>query len=146
MNEISVFFYVLEQDDLISRLRFACKLAQKATESRQLLVFWCEDEEMKNQLDNLLWSFSAADFIPHCDQNHLDKNHCLIWLASYPELVEKADLLVNLTNSKDIDFPNGCRKIYEIVSQETKTLEITRARYLRYKNSGFLLDTHKIDK
>ena len=60
-----VDFYVLETSEPSARLRYACKLAEKAYKLDHVIHAHTNSGAEANALDNLLWTFRDGSFVPH---------------------------------------------------------------------------------
>ena len=65
MGEPQVDFYVLTGDEPGARLRFACRLVEKAWLKRHRVRVQLEPGGELEDFDQLLWTFSDRAFIPH---------------------------------------------------------------------------------
>jgi DNA polymerase-3 subunit chi len=62
---LRVDFYVIEGAAAASRLRVACRLAEKAYLASQRALIWHCDRAELETLDELLWTFADGSFVPH---------------------------------------------------------------------------------
>ena len=60
-----VDFYVLPSQEPSARLRFACRLVEKAWLKRHRVRVQCEPGGELEALDHLLWTWSDRSFLPH---------------------------------------------------------------------------------
>ena len=66
MSKLTVSFYVLSASKAQDFLGFICQLTQTAlNKSTQSLVILADNEQLLSELDEALWAFDAASFIPH---------------------------------------------------------------------------------
>jgi DNA polymerase-3 subunit chi len=132
---VQVSFY----SDAADPLHYACRLIRRALASGKP-VGVCVPPAQAARLDGLLWSFEAAEFIPHRR-----------WDGATPPapgevlLVDDAaglphrGLLLNLGD----DMPGAAlefERVLEVIGMEPQRVEAGRARYRRYKQSGAKLD------
>jgi len=132
---VQVSFY----SDAADPLHFACRLIRRALASGKP-VGVCVAASQAARLDELLWSFDAAEFIPHRR-----------WDGTTPPapgevlLVEDAarlphrGLLLNLGDdmpSDALDF----ERVLEVIGQEPARVQAGRARYRVYQQAGAKLD------
>lgn len=127
---------------------YACRLVRKALAAQSKLVVQLQDAQQLAQFDALLWSFSATDFLPHCDINNAE-------LAPFtPVLLRVANgdnaapinttifathpILVSLSADIPADFGHFERLI-EIVSPAPEKLQAGRQRYRHYQQQGYAL-------
>ena len=60
-----VDFYILNTDSNNSRLRFICRITDKAIRAQNHVFINTANEEDAHNLNKLLWTFSPGSFIPH---------------------------------------------------------------------------------
>jgi len=60
-----VDFYVLPGTEARARLKFACRVAEKAYLAGQRVFVWLEDAAELQSFDDLLWTFADRSFVPH---------------------------------------------------------------------------------
>ena len=60
-----VEFYVLPGTEERERLKFACRVAQKAYLAGQRVFVWLDDAAQLERFDELLWTFVDRGFVPH---------------------------------------------------------------------------------
>ena len=60
-----VDFYVLAATDSSARLRFACRLTEKAYGLNRKIHAYTSSAAMARELDELLWTFRQGSFVPH---------------------------------------------------------------------------------
>ena len=126
------------------RLLYACRLLRKAAASgAQVLV--TADEETLAQVDQMLWTFSAIDFVPHCFADappNLHENTPIVLSAS-PSTHLRLGILLNLGPDLPSDFEQFAR-IIEIVSEDMTDRQQARKRWKRYASAGCALSSHDL--
>jgi DNA polymerase-3 subunit chi len=60
-----VDFYVSADAGEATRLRLACRVAEKAYLGKQRVVVFIEDPALLPRFDDLLWTFGDGSFVPH---------------------------------------------------------------------------------
>ena len=132
---LQVSFY----SDAAEPLQFACRLIRRALASGKP-VGVCVGAAAATRLDELLWSFDAAEFIPHRR-----------WDGTTPAvpgevlLVEDAARLPHrglLLNLRD-DIPSDAlafERVLEVIGQAPERVQAGRARYRVYQQAGAKLD------
>lgn len=126
------------------RLLYACRLLRKAAATgAQVLV--TADEETLMQFDQLLWTFSGTDFVPHClsDAPTQVLENTPIVLTQSPQTHAAQAILLNLGS----DIPAGFEqfgRIIEIVSEELNDKQQARSRWKRYASAGCELSSHDL--
>lgn len=133
-----VDFYLLAEKTERTRRLFACRLIAKAYQKKHKIYISVPSEQAALELDQLLWSFSDASFIPHEIQSSME--------TSVPILIGTApilgyDLLINLTSTLP-DFFKDFPRIIEIIPNEQNFLESGRNNFRSYRKEGCQLESH----
>lgn len=96
-------------------------------------------------MDDLLWTHKDISFLPHSmvDDPGADTGGiCIGWNGQAPR---KAEVLINLGN-RIPDFVNDYTRVVEMVPAEPAQKTLARERYRQYRESGFELYNHQIDR
>ncbi len=128
-----------------SKLGHACRLARKAYGTGARMVFYTADERVLGELDRLMWTFSALDFIPHCRVTDRLADVTPIHLVG-PDDVERCrhhELLVNLDREQP-SFFSRFERLIEVVAADDDDLDAGRARWKFYKDRGYPLERHDL--
>ncbi len=140
MTEVEFHFNVGD------KLDYSCRLLRKAhAGGAQLLV--TADPVTLAQLDQMLWTLSATEFLPHCRSDAPPATLALspIVLAASalePVLEGRATgVLVNLGQDVPPGFESFERFI-EIVSSAPDDRQAGRQRWNHYKQRGYALKAH----
>ncbi len=136
-----VGFYIVENTDPPSRLRLALRLTDKAHRRGHRIYLHCESEIQARELDEQLWTFRPASFLPHglvTEEPHAQI--CLAWGQS-PESHD--DLLINLQPQVPT-FVGRFRRVAELVNQEQARLAALRNSYRHYRERGYQLEEHRL--
>lgn len=138
MTEIE--FHVNMPDKLL----YCCRLLRKAHRSGVRAVVTAETSLLV-QLDQLLWTFSSHDFLPHCLSTAPGPT-----LAVTPiRLVEQLEgcpadgVLVNLGLQPPAHFERFQRFI-EVACDTSADILAARARWTHYKDRGYALRKHDL--
>lgn len=136
MTEIAFHFNVAD------KLLYSCRLLRKAYLSGANVVVTAESEVLA-QLDQLLWSFSSTEFVPHCRATAGGGT-----LAVTPVLLAESltasphhDVLVNLGQRIPDQFERFERFI-EVVSQVEDERLAGRSRWKHYADRGYAMKRH----
>lgn len=126
------------------RMAYTCRLLRKAVASGAKLVVTGLPDTLQ-QLDTLLWTFSATDFVPHCD---LDGDAAMV--AASPviltpsiESVPHREVLLNLGPQVPDGFERFGRVI-EIVGQDDQDRRLARSRWKQYAQRGHAITRHDL--
>ena len=133
-------FYRYAED----KLRFACRLAARAFEKSSRLVVYTADASMLRRFDEMLWTFNATRFVPHCMAGAAVAPETPIILASSGESLPHHDVLLNLGDEWPPFFATF-ERLLEIVSTDEADKERARGRYSFYKQRGYELNVHDVE-
>lgn len=140
---MQVDFYILQRSDKNSCFSTACRLVEKAYQNNHQVYVYFSDPKQAEEFDNLLWTFSDTSFIPHCLYQQRSESLPLIFIGASENVVECQDILINL--GKNIPACHTqCKRIIEIVPNDTEWKSISREHYRFYREKNFVLNTHKI--
>lgn len=131
-------FHVNQPD----KLHYSCRLLRKAYRSGTPVVVSGESAVLQ-QLDSLLWQFSALDFLPHCRSSALATtlNATPILLVEQADTCPASGVLINIGQSLPSGFERFARLIEVVSSQEDDTLA-ARTRWKHYQVRGYQLKRH----
>jgi DNA polymerase-3 subunit chi len=118
------------------KLRYACRLAAKAYNSKARVVVFSPDTQLLKRFDEALWSFQATGFVPHCFAGAAVAADTPIVLASSGEGLPHHDVLLNLGDEWP-PFFSTFERLLEIVTTEEGDKERARERYVFYKKRGY---------
>lgn len=140
MTEVDIHY------NLSDKAGYACRLLRKMAGRGAKAVVLGAPQQLE-QLDRLLWTFSAQDFLPHCRSNA--PTHML--LASPIVLAESAPaigadspiepILVNL----GVEIPAGFerhQRLIDLVGQDDAERAQGRQRWKFYKERGYPIRSH----
>ncbi|HEY1726596.1 MAG TPA: DNA polymerase III subunit chi [Steroidobacteraceae bacterium] len=139
-----VDFYVLAGSESRARLRFACRLAEKAYLAEQRVFVWCDDAPELQSFDELLWTFADRSFVPHemfADAGQWHETPVLLGCQAQPQ--QNFDVLLNL-GAEVPTSANHAQRIVEIVDALESRRLAGRNRFRHYRNLGLAPETHNI--
>lgn len=134
-------FYIIENEDADSRVRLALRLTDKAHQRGHRIYINSESEAQAQQLDELLWSFRPASFLPHALVTDKRPEQICIGWGQEPEGHD--DLLINLQPEVP-DFIGRFKRVMELVNQEPQRLEALRNSWRFYRDRGYALEQHRL--
>ena len=151
-------FYILPQAEREARFAFACRLIEKARGlGHRVYVHTANDDDAK-QLDDLLWSYRPASFLPHniVGNNHVVPNGNVvangkpeqrsdIEIGCSGDASDHADVLINLSLTVPAFYERFAR-VTEIVVQEPAVLNATRQSWKFYSDKGIAINRHDMRK
>ena len=116
-----VDFYVLPGSEPRERLKFACRIAEKAYLAEQRVFVWLDDAVELHSFDELLWSFADRSFVPHeifSDPQQWQHTPVLLGCQSQPQ--QPFDVLLNL----GIEVPAAAARAAPLVLADEPTAEL----------------------
>ena len=138
-----VDFYILAEAQPQARLRFACRLVDKASQLGHRVHLHTDSETDSRQLDELLWTFRQDSFLAHGILTEGgDPGPVVACIGHGPDWPE-ADLLVNLAGEIPPFFSRYDR-VMEIVTRDPATTETGRLHYRFYRDRGYPLTSHDL--
>jgi DNA polymerase III subunit chi len=123
-----------------NHLQYTCRLIRKAFSQGMKVVCFGTNIRLLEELDDLLWTFSEDDFLPHVMTGHPEIHNTPIILTNQVEDISHYDLLINLDNYCPPFFARFDRLI-EIVGIDETNKKLARDRYRFYKERGYPLNT-----
>lgn len=125
------------------KLAYACRLVRKArayaTDAR--IVLFAGDKMQLNALDQALWTFSEADFLPHVIAGSpLAAQTPVVLTDSDTADLQHHQILINLSPATPGNFARF-ERMFEIIGRDEADTLAGRQRYSYYKQRGYPL-TH----
>jgi DNA polymerase III subunit chi len=136
-----VGFYVVQSPEPGQRLQVAARLADKAFQRGHRIFIHACDQAQAGALDDLLWSFRPASFLPHGLHGQAYSDAIAIGWGQEPD--NHNDLLINL----QLEIPpffSRFQRVAEVVTQEPESLAALRASWKFYKERGYQLEKHDL--
>lgn len=138
-------FYILSGDSPEERLRFACRLTDKARQRDYRVFLNAESAGMAEKLDQTLWTFSAGSFIPHrrltSDADAIIEPVVIGHEQEPPDA--KWDVMINLAVQVP-DFFSRYQRVAEVVDSNEERRKQARERFRFYRERGYELRTHNL--
>ena len=142
-----VNFYILPVVEALARLRFACRLTEKAFGKGHKVYLHAVDESQAQQMDELLWTYRPSSFVPHTvlagSEVRTMEAPVAIGYGSDPGPYH--DVLVNLA----LDIPNffsRFERVTEIVTEDEAIREAKRENFRFYRDRGYPSENHRIER
>jgi DNA polymerase III subunit chi len=140
-----VDFYVLPGDDPAARLRFACRLVEKAWLRRHRVRVQFEPGGELETFDRMLWTFSDRAFVPHRRAGAADDAPApapaSVVIADTDEAdAADGDVLVNLAAAQPAT--GNWSRIAEVIDGDAARRGKGRARFRAYREQGLEPKTH----
>jgi DNA polymerase-3 subunit chi len=123
------------------RLEVAARLADKAYIQGHNIYINATDKPQAQALNELLWSFRPASFMPHALAGEEQSEQIAIGWGQDPG--KHSDLLINLQLEIPSFFSRFAR-VAEVVTQDEDSLAALRKSWLFYKERGYHLEKHDL--
>lgn len=140
-----VDFYILQAaEDETARMRFACRLAEKAYLLDNTVHIHTATQADAARLDDLLWTFRKDSFLPHelLRDGHPPASPVTIGFSA--QQPPEAGLLINLAT--DIPpFADDFPRIAEIIDGSEAAKSDGRIRYRTYQRAGRAPVIHQLE-
>ncbi|MBX3689893.1 DNA polymerase III subunit chi [Dokdonella sp.] len=133
-------FYLIDKPRFRAEpLLLVCELAKRAFAAQQPTLILASSQDQAEALDELLWSFDEAAFVPH--QLAGDEDDALTPVLIVPPGMDAADrsLVINL---REDCAPGLFERVLEVVPADEDQRTGSRARWKTYKAAGFELTKH----
>ena len=136
-------FYLLPDVEHSAKLRFACRLAYRAVCSGKSVNVQTSDSTQSGEIDGLMWSYPASNFLPHEISTERTENLGVPVLINHEEPQPAEDhVLINLTGENPTFF-GRFERVAEIILNPERSMG--RDRYRSYRNKGYPLFHHDLD-
>jgi DNA polymerase-3 subunit chi len=139
-------FYILSER-AGDRLLFTCRLADKIYTQGHALYIHTASQEQAVQLDELLWTFSPGNFLPHDLHQPAHGAPIQIGYADNPftdtDAAGDGQVLINLADHVPLFFSRYAR-VAEIVDPHEARKAAGRERFRFYRERGYALESHTI--
>ena len=141
-------------------LSLACRLAEKAYKQRIDALLFCPDVASATQLNDLLWQHGETSFVPHqliapqdpeipADNSKpapaLAPGQAPVGITWGQDVAEYHGMLINLVTETPSWF-SRFEALAEIVNSDPAEKELKRVRYSFYRDRGYPLSYHNVDK
>ncbi len=139
MNEVAFHFNAAD------KVAHACRLLRKAWGLGHRVVVVADAPTLR-ALDGALWTFSQADFLPHCVAGAAQPGvlaRTPLVLAADTAAVPHHEVLVNLTTGVPEGFEKFARLI-DVVGLDEEDRQAARERWKHYKARGLPLVRHDL--
>ncbi|WP_027816643.1 DNA polymerase III subunit chi [Paraburkholderia bannensis] len=122
-------------------LLYACRLVRKAYLADQQVVVLAEPARLRT-FDELLWTYSPLEFVPHCMADSALAAQTPIVLAADLERAPHHRVLLNLGAAVPPQFARF-ERLLEVVGDAPEELASGRERYRFYRDRGYTLNNYK---
>ena len=141
-------FYVLASREPAVRLRFACRLVEKAWLQRHRVRVQFDPGGELEAFDEMLWTFADRSFVPH---QRLGMTDAVAAPAPAPVVIADiadtdpgdGDLIVNLGQSVPVRI-ESFQRVAEVVDADDARRQRGRERFRWYREHGIEPQTHEM--
>jgi DNA polymerase III subunit chi len=120
-------------------LLLVCELAKRAFEGGQNALILTRSFDQAEQLDEKLWEFDEAAFIPHQIAGDDDDAITPVLIAPPDTQTPDRALVINL---REEAAPGLFERVLEVVPAEQSERDGSRKRWAMYKAAGFEVAKH----
>jgi DNA polymerase III subunit chi len=126
---------------IADKINYACRLVRKARAANRRIMLLAKDRTECEAINQALWTFSAADFLPHVlAEDPLAPQTPIVLTVHDASDFPHHEVLINLSNAVPAHFARFERMI-EIIGCDAAEVASGRERWLFYKDRGYAL-TH----
>lgn len=136
-------FYLLKQDSEQARRLLACRLAEQQLKQGQRICILTDSAEAAQELDQLLWSYSAESFVPHARVDAAEAAAVPVTIGVGSEAPAGTTCILNLGSEAPLNQPT-LTAIAEFVLNDAESKARSRARWNLYKQLGYELQHHQL--
>ncbi|MCP5149326.1 MAG: DNA polymerase III subunit chi [Ectothiorhodospiraceae bacterium] len=138
-----VDFYLLRGGGAEERLRFTCRLVEKAWQRGHRIFVHTASADDAESLDRLLWTFREESFVPHARVDRAGDPPEPVLIGDGRDPPGELDLLINLSDAETAAAARAAR-VAEVVASVESARQAARARYRAYRESGHPLEYHEL--
>ena len=135
----SIDFYFNAND----RLEVACRLAGQAAAQKKRMVIYAPGADLAHRIDQMLWTWQAISFVPHCLASDTLAPETPIVIAADADGAPDCEVLMNLS-AQCPEFFARYPRLLEIVSRDEEDRKAGRARYAWYRERGYVIRNHDL--
>ena len=124
---------------IADKIGYTCRLVRKALSSapESKIILFSTDKALLNRLDEMLWTFSESDFLPHAMIGDSQSPYSPVILAADDHAdMPHHDILINLSTIVPACFAQFDR-IIELVSSDPDDTQAGRQRYIHSRAQGY---------
>lgn len=121
------------------RVHYACRVIRKARASGKRAVVYTRNADRLALFDNVLWTFSALDFVPHVYVDSPLAQATPVLLAPDAGAAPDSDVLLTLDDDvppRFEEFFARYERVIEVVSRDDEDRKCARLRFKSYRERG----------
>ena len=122
------------------RVHYACRVIRKARAAGKRAVVYTRNADRLAQMDSVLWTFSALDFVPHVYVDSPLAAATPVLLTGDADCAPDSDVLLTLDDETPPHFEAffaRYERVVEVVSSDDEDRQRARVRFKNYKERGF---------
>ncbi|MES9882468.1 MAG: DNA polymerase III subunit chi [Sedimenticola sp.] len=140
-----VDFYIMGDRAKGDRYQLACRIAEKALSQSRRIYLHTNSAAESQRLDRLMWTYKEDGFLPHSLLGKGDQSLNLIVIGNGATPGDEHDVLINLANEVP-DFFSRFERVAELIDRDPGVRSAGRDRFRLYRDRGYTLNTHNIEK
>jgi len=127
------------------KLQVACRLVAKVIQQR-LHVFVCApDENTARAFDELLWTYQAIGFVPHCMVRDALSPETPVVIACEDAETVHYQVMLNLHADSPPSF-SRFERLVELVGAGDDDRQLARSRFRFYRDRGYEINHYDLSK
>ena len=107
------------------------------------MIYVPPDHSVAEQLDKLLWTFSATGFLPHCSVDHKLAAVTPVIFGHQADRLPHDEVLLNLQDEHP-PFFSRFQRLIELTGTSAEDMAAARRRYRFYHDRGYDIRHHKL--
>jgi DNA polymerase-3 subunit chi len=139
-----VDFYILGDAAKADRYLTACRLAEKAWGLGHRVHVHTASRDEAARVDEKLWTFRDGSFLPHEIVTD-GEPPCPVTVSDTWEPTGECEVLINLAPEVP-PFFSRFERVAEIIDRDEEARQLGRERFRFYRDRGYDLTTHELDK
>ena len=132
-----VSFYLFEKSPE-RQVDSTCRLCRKILRQPERIWLLCADPALQQELDEKLWNFDPASFIPH----GIDQPDATVCISA--QLPEQSGWIIFNFNPEALEPDAKFSHIIEIIENNEPTKQLGREKYKQYRRFGIQPNTFKL--
>ena len=140
-----VDFYIATDTRPEARERLCCRLAEKAWRAGRRVYIHTTSNAQAMRVDELLWIWRDGSFIPHALYPAGDGDPSPVLIGHRPAPPAENQVLINLADAPP-PFAGRFARLLEPVAGGDEERARARQRFRWYREQGYTLDTHELER
>lgn len=140
-----VDFYIMAEQAKGDRFLLASRIAEKAFSQGRRVYLHTNSVTESQHLDRLLWSYKEDGFLPHALAGKGDQALNPVLIGNGGDPGDEHDVLINLACEVPAFF-SRFERVAELIDNDPEVRSAGRDRFRLYRDRGYTLKTHTIEK